>query len=93
MNFGPAHPAAHGVFRLLLGMNHEIVVTCAHSQGLLWRCTESLLEYRNLALNSGYFARLDYVAYVAQELGFNPEKSAHGTSSGTVANLLVRAIS
>lgn len=38
---------------------------------MLWRCTEQLLEYRSQLLNSGYYARLDYVSYVSQEIGFS----------------------
>lgn len=61
----------------------------AHSQGLLFRATESLLEFRTSENNSGYFARLDYVAFVAQELGFSPDKSAHEASL-LLGNLLLR---
>jgi NADH:ubiquinone oxidoreductase subunit D len=42
-----------------------------HTQGLLWRSTEQLLEYRTAQLSSGYFARLDYVAYIAQEVAYS----------------------
>lgn len=75
INFGPAHPAAHGVFRLQLFLNAEHIVALAHSQGLLWRCTEQLVEYRHLSLSSGYWARLDYVSYIAQELSFSPDNA------------------
>ena len=75
LNFGPAHPAAHGVFRLLTSLNSELVLHICHSQGLLWRSTENLVEYRNPGLVSGYFARMDYVSFVSQELGFSTDKS------------------
>ena len=71
VSFGPAHPAAHGVFRLVLSLSGETVLRSTHTQGLLWRATETLLEYRQPLLSSGYFARLDYVAYVSMELGFS----------------------
>lgn len=88
VNFGPAHPAAHGVFRLLLRLSSEITTEIAHSQGLLWRATEFLAEYRNTGLNSGYFARLDYVAYIAEEIGFSSDTAAH--ASDVLGVLLVR---
>ena len=74
LNFGPAHPAAHGVFRLLATTNGELIVNLTHTQGLLWRFTENLVEYRNSVLTTGYYARLDYVSYFAQEVGFSPDK-------------------
>lgn len=75
VNFGPAHPAAHGVFRLHLSLSSEIAVTLTHSQGLLWRSTEGLVEYRHSSLATGYFARMDYVAFLSQELALSLEKS------------------
>jgi len=74
VNFGPAHPAAHGVFRLVLFLNSETLISCTHSQGLLFRSTENLLEYRFSGLVSGYFARMDYVAFLSQEFGFTSDK-------------------
>lgn len=87
MNFGPAHPAAHGVFRLIVFINNEIVLNILHTQGLLWRCTEYIVEYRNLVLTTGYYARLDYVSYVSQEIGFNPERNK---STNNIKSLLLR---
>jgi NADH:ubiquinone oxidoreductase subunit D len=86
INFGPAHPAAHGVFRLQIILNTELIVATSHVQGLLWRATEQLVEYRHLALISGYWARLDYVSYVAQELAYSPDM---GSSSRVSSNFLV----
>lgn len=90
INFGPAHPAAHGVFRLVLLVNSEVVISATHSQGLLFRATENLLEYRFLNLVSGYFARLDYVAFVSQEIGFSADKLAN--KSQTIALVLTNQI-
>lgn len=91
MNFGPAHPAAHGVFRLLVHLNAELVVSVEHTQGLLWRFTESLLEYRSFDLITGYFARLDYVSFLAQEIGFGieKEKTNGSVNSNAIGSLLV----
>jgi NADH:ubiquinone oxidoreductase subunit D len=80
LNFGPAHPAAHGVFRLLVTISDEVVLSSRNLQGLLFRATESLLEFRNISLNSGYFARLDYVSFVAQEVGFSADKNKNTVS-------------
>ena len=77
ISFGPAHPAAHGVFRLIATLSDETVIRSFHSQGLLWRSTEALMESRTLNESSGYFARLDYVAFVVMELGFCPSLSQH----------------
>lgn len=91
VNFGPAHPAAHGVFRLLVHLDAEIVVSSEHTQGLLWRFTESLLEYRSFDLITGYFARLDYVSFLAQEIGFGieREKTSGNAVSCTLGHLLI----
>lgn len=88
VNFGPAHPAAHGVFRLLTTVQGERILSIANIQGLLWRCTENLLEYRNSSLNTGYFARMDYVAFISQEVGFSPDKAK--SSSGQLYSSLRR---
>lgn len=60
---------------MLLTISGEMVLNARNSQGLLFRATESLLEFRNIGLNSGYFARLDYVSFVSQEIGFSADKS------------------
>ena len=69
INFGPVHPAAHGVFRLILDSSQEVVITVSYYPGLLYRSTELLLEFRSVELGSGYFARTDYVAFFVLELG------------------------
>ncbi|WP_158803608.1 MULTISPECIES: NADH-quinone oxidoreductase subunit D [unclassified Acidisoma] len=67
MNFGPQHPAAHGVLRLILEMDGEVVERADPHIGLLHRGTEKLMEYRTYLQNVPYFDRLDYVSPMAQE--------------------------
>src|ERR671927_134179 len=67
INFGPQHPAAHGVLRLVLELDGEIVDRVDPHIGLLHRGTEKLLEYRPYAQTIPYFDRLDYVAPMNQE--------------------------
>ena len=66
-NFGPQHPAAHGVLRLVLELDGEIVERCDPHIGLLHRGTEKLMESRTYLQNLPYFDRLDYVAPMNQE--------------------------
>ncbi|HEY4169652.1 MAG TPA: NADH-quinone oxidoreductase subunit D, partial [Reyranella sp.] len=61
MNFGPQHPAAHGVLRLVVEMDGEIVERCDPHIGLLHRGTEKLIEYKTYLQAVPYFDRLDYV--------------------------------
>ena len=67
VNFGPQHPAAHGVLRLVLELDGEIVERCDPHIGLLHRGTEKLMESRTYLQNLPYFDRLDYVAPMNQE--------------------------
>lgn len=67
INFGPQHPAAHGVLRLVLELDGEIVKRCDPHIGLLHRGTEKLMESRTYLQNLPYFDRLDYVAPMNQE--------------------------
>src|SRR3954469_21669756 len=67
MNFGPQHPAAHGVLRLVLELSGEVVVKADPHIGLLHRGTEKLIEYKNYMQALPYFDRLDYVSMMAQE--------------------------
>jgi len=67
MNFGPQHPAAHGVLRLVLEMDGEVVERADPHIGLLHRGTEKLIEYRTYLQAVPYFDRLDYVAPMNQE--------------------------
>jgi len=67
INFGPQHPAAHGVLRLILELDGEIVKRADAHIGLLHRGTEKLIEYKNYLQALPYFDRLDYVSMMAQE--------------------------
>ena len=67
MNFGPQHPAAHGVLRLVLEMDGEIIERADPHIGLLHRGTEKLIEYRTYLQAVPYFDRLDYVSPMCQE--------------------------
>ncbi len=67
VNFGPQHPAAHGVLRLVLEMDGEVVERADPHIGLLHRGTEKLIEYRPYLQNIPYFDRLDYVSMMCQE--------------------------
>ena len=71
MNFGPQHPAAHGVLRLVLELKGEIVERADPHIGLLHRGTEKLIEYRNYLQGLPYFDRLDYVSMMAQEHAYS----------------------
>jgi NADH-quinone oxidoreductase subunit D len=70
INFGPQHPAAHGVLRLVLELDGEIVERCDPHIGLLHRGTEKLIEYKTYLQAVPYFDRLDYVAPMNQEHAF-----------------------
>ncbi len=70
INFGPQHPAAHGVLRLVLELDGEVVERVDPHIGLLHRGTEKLMEARTYLQNTPYFDRLDYVAPMNQEHAF-----------------------
>jgi NADH:ubiquinone oxidoreductase subunit D len=67
LNFGPQHPSAHGVLRLVLQLDGEVVKGADPHIGLLHRGTEKLLEYKTYAQGLPYFDRLDYVSMMSQE--------------------------
>jgi NADH:ubiquinone oxidoreductase subunit D len=67
MNFGPQHPAAHGVLRLILELEGEIITNADPHIGLLHRGTEKLIEHKNYLQALPYFDRLDYVSMMNQE--------------------------
>lgn len=67
MNFGPQHPAAHGVLRLVLELDGEVVVRADPHIGLLHRGTEKLIEHKTYLQALPYFDRLDYVSMMCQE--------------------------
>ena len=70
LNFGPQHPAAHGVLRLVLEMDGEIVERADPHIGLLHRGTEKLIEHKSYLQSVPYFDRLDYVSPMCQEHAF-----------------------
>nr|QYC61833.1 NADH dehydrogenase subunit 7 [Paralia sulcata] len=67
INFGPQHPAAHGVLRLVLELKGEVVERASPHIGLLHRGTEKLIEYKTYLQALPYFDRLDYVSMMSQE--------------------------
>jgi NADH dehydrogenase (ubiquinone) Fe-S protein 2 len=67
INFGPQHPAAHGVLRLILELNGENIKRAEPHIGLLHRGTEKLIEHKNYFQALPYFDRLDYVSMMSQE--------------------------
>ena len=71
LNFGPQHPSAHGVLRLILELNGEIVTRSDPHIGLLHRGTEKLIENKTYLQALHYFDRLDYVSMMAQEHAFS----------------------
>ncbi|MFQ5547325.1 MAG: NADH-quinone oxidoreductase subunit D [Woeseia sp.] len=70
MNFGPQHPAAHGVLRLVLEMDGEVIQKADPHVGLLHRATEKLAETKPYNQTIGYMDRLDYVSMVCNEHGY-----------------------
>jgi NADH-quinone oxidoreductase subunit D len=70
LNWGPQHPAAHGVLRLVMELDGEIVTRIDPHIGLLHRGTEKLIEHKTYMQAMPYFDRLDYVAPLNQEHGF-----------------------
>jgi len=71
LNFGPQHPAAHGVLRLVLELDGEQVIKVDPHIGLLHRGTEKLIEYKTYLQALPYFDRLDYVSMMAQEHAYS----------------------
>src|SRR6201992_326345 len=71
LNFGPQHPSAHGVLRLILELNGEVVKRAIPHIGLLHRGTEKLIEYKTFTQALPYFDRLDYVSMMANEHAFS----------------------
>jgi NADH dehydrogenase (ubiquinone) Fe-S protein 2 len=67
LNFGPQHPAAHGVLRLILELNGEVILRAEPHIGLLHRGTEKLIEHKTYLQALPYFDRLDYVSMMSQE--------------------------
>ena len=67
LNFGPQHPSAHGVLRLVLDLFGEVVTKADPHIGLLHRGTEKLMEFKTVSQSVPYLDRLDYVSMMAQE--------------------------
>ena len=90
LNFGPQHPAAHGVLRLVLEMDGEVIERADPHIGLLHRATEKLAESKPYNQSIGYMDRLDYVSMMCNEhayvlamerlLGVTPPERARYTS-------------
>src|ERR1019366_4590429 len=70
LNFGPQHPAAHGVLRLVLELDGESIVRADPHIGLLHRGTEKLAESKPYNQSIGYMDRLDYVSMMCNEHGY-----------------------
>lgn len=71
LNFGPQHPSAHGVLRLVLELIGEFIRRAIPHIGLLHRGTEKLIEFKNYIQALPYFDRLDYVSMMAQEQAYS----------------------
>jgi NADH dehydrogenase (ubiquinone) Fe-S protein 2 len=71
LNFGPQHPAAHGVLRLVLFLDGELIKKIDAHIGLLHRGTEKLIEYKTYMQALPYFDRLDYVSMMIQEQAYS----------------------
>lgn len=71
LNFGPQHPAAHGVLRLIIELEGEVVKKADPHVGLLHRGTEKLMEYKTYIQSLPYLDRLDYVSMMAQEHAYS----------------------
>lgn len=71
LNFGPQHPSAHGVLRLVVELDGELVLRSDPHIGLLHRGTEKLCEYKTYLQALPYFDRLDYVSMMAQEQAYS----------------------
>ena len=71
LNFGPQHPSAHGVLRLIVTLEGEFVRSAESHIGLLHRGTEKLIEYHTYIQSLPYVDRLDYVSMMSQEHGFS----------------------
>ncbi len=70
LNFGPQHPAAHGVLRLILQLEGEVIQRCDIHIGLLHRGSESLMETKHFEKSIPYFDRMDYCSMMTQEHAF-----------------------
>ena len=93
LNFGPQHPASHGVLRLVLQLNGEVIERADSNIGFLHRATEKLIESRTYLKSLPYFDRLDYVSMMAQEHSFClAVENLLNTTSYTSAYVQIRVV-
>jgi len=92
LNFGPQHPAAHGVLRLVLELDGEVVQRADPHIGLLHRGTEKLIEFKTYSQALPYFDRLDYVSMMAQEHAFSLSIEKLGNLSVPLRGQYIRVI-
>ena len=70
LNFGPQHPAAHGILKISLALSGEVILRCDPQFGLLHRGSEKLMETKTIIQAIPYLDRMDYVANIIQEHAF-----------------------
>ena len=93
LNFGPQHPASHGVLRLILQLNGELIERADPHIGFLHRGTEKLIEARNYIQSIPYLDRLDYVSMMSQEHSFVlAVEELMDTSSNTSTYVQIRVL-
>lgn len=93
LNFGPQHPASHGVLRLILQLNGELIERADPHIGFLHRGTEKLIENRNFIQSIPYLDRLDYVSMMSQEHSFVlAVEDLMSTSSSTATYVQIRVL-
>jgi NADH dehydrogenase (ubiquinone) Fe-S protein 2 len=92
LNFGPQHPAAHGVLRLILYLNGEFVKKADAHIGLLHRGTEKLIEYKSCSQSLPYLDRLDYVSMMCQEHAFALTVEKLSSIEVSVRSKIIRVI-
>jgi len=88
LNFGPQHPAAHGVLRLVLELDGEVIVRADPHIGLLHRGTEKLAETRTWLQNVPYLDRLDYVSMMCKRACLLPGGGTHARRRGAAARTI-----
>ena len=87
LNFGPQHPAAHGVLRLIVLLKNEFVVNCDPHIGLLHRGSEKLIETKIFVNSLPYFDRMDYVSTLLQEHAFT--LNIEHTTNNNITNISI----
>jgi NADH dehydrogenase (ubiquinone) Fe-S protein 2 len=92
INFGPQHPAAHGVLRLVLDLKGEVVVNADPHIGLLHRGTEKLIENKNYLQALPYFDRLDYVSIMCQEHSYSLAVEALSNTRPPLRSMYIRVL-